>query len=98
MSVRKGCISQERKIELTDRLSRIEGQIKGIKHMLEDERYCVDILQQLSSTFEALRGVSKVIMRNYLEICATSAMQSKQIKRQEQIYNELMDIIYKFAK
>lgn len=98
MPVNKGCITKERRIELLQRLNRIDGQIKGIKKMLEDERYCVDILQQLSSTFEALRGVSKVIMRNYLEICATSAIQSKQIKRQEQIYNELMDIIYKFAK
>lgn len=94
----KGCITKERRIEILSRLNRIDGQVKGIKKMLEEGRYCVDILQQLSSTFEALRGVSKVIMRNYLEICATSAMQSKQIKRQEQIYNELMDIIYKFAK
>jgi DNA-binding FrmR family transcriptional regulator len=98
MTVNKGCITKERKIELLSRLNRIDGQVKGIKKMLEDGRYCVDILQQLSSTFEALRGVSKVIMRNYLEICATEAMQSKQIKKREQIYNELMDIIYKFAK
>lgn len=98
MSMKKGCITKERKIELTDRLSRIEGQIKGIKNMLEDERYCLDILQQVSSIFEALRGVSKVIMRNYLEICATDAIQSKRKERQEEIYSELMDIIYKFAK
>jgi len=95
---KKGCITKQRKADLLDRLSRIEGQIKGMKKMLEDDRYCLDILQQVSSTFEALRGVSKVIMRNYLEICATDAMQSKRKERQEEIYNELMDIIYKFAK
>ncbi|MEW6008223.1 MAG: metal-sensitive transcriptional regulator [Candidatus Omnitrophota bacterium] len=98
MATKKGCISKERKSELLDRLSRIEGQIKGMKNMIEDERYCLDILQQVSSTFEALRGVSKVLMRNYLEICATDAMQSKRKEKQEEIYNELMDIIYKFAK
>jgi|SRR3989338_2579050 len=98
MPVKKGCITREREIELTGRLSRIEGQIKGIKNMLEDKRYCLDILQQVSSIFEALRGVSKVIMRNYLEICATDAMQSRRKERQEEIYSELMDIIYKFAK
>lgn len=98
MSAKKGCITRERKVELSTRLSRIEGQIKGIKNMLEDERYCLDILQQVSSIFEALRGVGKVIMRNYLEICATDALQSKRKERQEEIYSELMDIIYKFAK
>lgn len=98
MSTRKGCITKERKSELLDRLSRIEGQIKGMKNMIDDERYCLDILQQVSSTFEALRGVSKVIMRNYLEICATDALQSKRKEKKEEIYNELMEIIYKFAK
>lgn len=98
MATKKGCITRRRKTELLDRLSRIDGQIKGMKNMIEEERYCLDILQQVSSTFEALRGVSKVLMRNYLEICATDALQSKRKEKQEEIYNELMDIIYKFAK
>lgn len=98
MNTKRGCITEERKIELLNRLSRIDGQIKGMKQMIGDDRYCLDILQQVSSTFEALRGVSKVLMRNYLEICATKALQSKRKERQEEIYNELMDIIYKFAK
>lgn len=98
MNIKRGCITEERKIELLNRLNRIDGQIKGMKQMIGDDRYCLDILQQVSSTFEALRGVSKVLMRNYLEICATKALQSKRKERQEEIYNELMDIIYKFAK
>lgn len=98
MAVKKGCITKERGIEILGRLSRIEGQIRGMKKMVDDDRYCLDILQQVSSTFEALRGVSKVIMRNYLEICATDVLQSRRKGRKEEIYNELMDIIYKFAK
>lgn len=98
MNTKRGCITEERKIELLNRLSRIDGQIKGMKQMVSDGRYCLDLLQQVSSTFEALRGVSKVLMRNYLEICATDALQSKRKEKQDQIYNELMDIIYKFAK
>jgi len=98
MPIKMGCITKERKTELLSRLSRIEGQIKGLKSMVEDERYCLDILQQVSSTFEALRGVSKVIMRNYLEICATSALQSKRKEKQARIYDELMKAIYKFAR
>ncbi len=98
MATKKGCITKIRKIDILDRLSRIEGQIKGMKQMIADNRYCLDILQQVSSTFEALRGVSKVLMRIYLEECATDAIQSKRKEKQEEIYNELMDIIYKFTK
>ena len=98
MTVKKGCITKERGIEILNRLSRIEGQIRGMEKMVKDERYCLDVLQQVSSTFEALRGVSKVIMRNYLEICATDALQSKRKEKMEEIYKEMMDIIYKFAK
>lgn len=98
MAIKKGCITKQRKTELLNRLSRIEGQIKGLRKMLDVDRYCLDILQQVSSTFEALRGVSKVMMRNYLEECATDALQSKRKEKQAEIYNELMDIIYKFSK
>lgn len=98
MAARKGCITKERKKIVLDRLNRIEGQIKGIVAMVEDNRYCLDILQQISSTHEALRGAAKALMRNYLESCATEAIQSKHKEKQEKIYNELMDIIYKFAK
>lgn len=98
MEVKKGCIPKNRRIKLTHCLNRIEGQVRGIGKMVEHDRYCVDILQQVSSTFEALRGVSKILMRNYLDICATSAIQSKNREKQEQIYNELMDIIFRFSK
>lgn len=95
---RKGCITKEKSPVLLDRLNRIEGQIRGMKRMVEEGRYCIDILQQASSVHEALRGVGKLLMRNYLEVCATDALQSNRKERQEEIYNQLMDIIYKFAK
>jgi len=66
--------------------------------MIEEGRYCVDVLTQVSAIHEAIRGVSKIMMRNFLETCATNAIQSKNRTKQEEIYNELMDVIYKFAK
>ncbi|MBI2288233.1 MAG: metal-sensitive transcriptional regulator, partial [Chloroflexi bacterium] len=60
-------ISKERKIEATQRLNRIEGQVRGIKKMVEVGRPCVEVLMQLASTQEALRGMTKLMMRNYLE-------------------------------
>ena len=84
--------------DAAQRLSRIEGQIKGIKKMVEEERYCVEVLGQISAAQEALRGVGKLIMRNYLENCATSSLRSGSKKRAKETYGELMDVIYKFAK
>ena len=94
----KGCITKERKKAILSRLNRINGQINGMQKMVEDDSYCLEILQQLASTHEALRGVSKVLMRNYLEVCATQAIQSKRKEKQDKIYSELMDVVYKFAK
>ncbi|MEK0337409.1 MAG: metal-sensitive transcriptional regulator, partial [Nitrosopumilus sp.] len=75
-----------------------EGQIKGLKRMVNEKRYCVDILQQISSVHEALRGTAKILMRNYLEVCATDAIRSNRTKKKDEIYNEMMDVIYKFTK
>jgi DNA-binding FrmR family transcriptional regulator len=80
------------------RLNRIEGQIKGIKKMVEEGRYCVEVLGQVSAVQEALRGVGKLIMRNYLENCVTSSLRSGNKKKAEETYGELMEVIYRFAK
>ena len=98
MVTKKGCITKERRKAILDRLNRIKGQINGVQKMVEDDRYCLDILQQISSTHEALRGVGKVLMGNYLEVCATEAIQSKRREKQDKIYSELMEVVYKFAK
>lgn len=92
---RRQVISKERKVEAVQRLNRIEGQIRGIKKMVEDRRPCVEILMQLASTQEALRGMTKLMMRNYLENCATEAIRSRE---SNEIYDELMDVIFKFSR
>ncbi|MBI2351790.1 MAG: metal-sensitive transcriptional regulator [Deltaproteobacteria bacterium] len=86
------------KKEAVQRLSRIEGQIKGITKMVEEGRYCVEVLGQIAAVREALRGVGKLIMRNYLENCVTSSLRSGSTKKAKETYGELMDVVYKFAK
>ena len=84
-----------RKAEANLRLNRIEGQIKGINKMVAEGRPCVEVLTQLASSQEALRGLTKLMMRNYLENCATEAIRSK---AGDEIYDELMDVIFKFSR
>ncbi len=88
-------ITEARKTEATLRLNRIEGQIRGLKKMVQEGRPCVQILTQVASAQEALRGLTKLMMRNYLENCATTAIRSK---ASDEIYDELMHVIFKFAK
>lgn len=84
--------------EAAQRLSRIEGQVKGIKKMVEEGRYCVEVMGQISAVQEALRGVGKLIMRNYLENCVTNSLRSGNKKKAKETYGEFMNVIYKFAK
>ena len=84
----------ERQAKMQSRLSRIEGQVRGVARMLEEQRTCIDVLQQLASVQAALKGVTKDVLRNYLERCATEAIKSGDTD----IYDKLMEAIYKFAK
>jgi CsoR family transcriptional regulator, copper-sensing transcriptional repressor len=79
------------------RLRRIEGQIRGLHKMVEDERYCADILNQLSAVHEALRAVGRELMRNHLKHCATAAIKAGP-KTAEPMYDELVELMYKNAR
>src|SRR6478672_7053455 len=65
------------------RLRRIEGQIRGLQKMVEEDRYCADIITQVASVQEALRGVARALMRNHLHHCAKQAIESGAEARQE---------------
>jgi CsoR family transcriptional regulator, copper-sensing transcriptional repressor len=80
------------------RLSRIEGQIRGIQRMVEDDRYCADILTQVTSAQEALRAVARALMRNHLSHCATHAIRTGSTEERQAMYDELLEMIYKNAR
>jgi CsoR family transcriptional regulator, copper-sensing transcriptional repressor len=79
------------------RLRRIEGQVRGLQKMVEEDRYCADILTQISSVHEALRGVGRELMRNHLKHCASSAIRSSDADAQA-MYDELVDMMYKHSR
>ena len=79
------------------RLRRIEGQVRGIQRMIEDDRYCADIMMQVSSVHEALRGVGRELMRNHLKHCASTAIRASDAEANE-MYDELIDLMYKSNK
>jgi CsoR family transcriptional regulator, copper-sensing transcriptional repressor len=76
------------------RLRRIEGQIRGLQKMVEEDRYCADIITQIASVQEALRGVARNLMRNHLHHCATKALRSGKREETQAMYDELLELIY----
>ena len=76
-------VDPERKTRNIQRLRRIEGQVRGLQRMVEEDRYCADIMTQISSVQEALRSVGRELMRNHLRHCAArrSAGHGKERRR-----------------
>jgi DNA-binding FrmR family transcriptional regulator len=79
------------------RLSRIEGQVRGIRKMVEEDRYCADVLIQISAVHEALRGVGRELMRNHLKHCATAAVRGGE-ERAHAMYDEILALMYKHVR
>lgn len=87
-------VDAELKEKNRHRLRRIEGQVRGLQKMVEEDRYCADILTQVSSVQEALRAVSRELMRNHLKHCATHAFHQG-ADEAEAMYDELVDLFHK---
>ena len=79
------------------RLRRIEGQVRGLQKMVEEDRYCADVMTQISSVQEALRAVSRELMRNHLKHCAAAAIRTGPAEA-ESMYDELVDLVYKHSR
>jgi len=86
--------SEARKASAIRRLKAAEGQIRGVQEMLEAQRPCLEVLTQLAAARSALRHVSRIVLRNYLESCATQGIRRSDPK----VYDDLMDAVFKFSR
>ena len=80
------------------RLKRIEGQVRGLEKMVEDDRYCMDVLMQIASVQQALRGVSRELMHKHLEHCVHDAVAQGDQGKERELYREMLDLIYKYSR
>jgi DNA-binding FrmR family transcriptional regulator len=88
----------EVKQSLLIRLRRIEGQIRGLQKMVEEERYCADVVTQMASVQEALRGASRALLHNHLRHCATAAIRSGDEAAAEAMYEELLELVFRSGR
>jgi DNA-binding FrmR family transcriptional regulator len=90
-------VNPEIKLANLRRLRRIEGQLRGIQKMVEADRYCPDIIVQIASAQEALRGVGRALMKNHLHHCTTQAV-AKGPQEAAEMYDELLELIYRHLR
>jgi CsoR family transcriptional regulator, copper-sensing transcriptional repressor len=86
-------MNESTKASCIRRLSRIEGQVRGLSRMVEEDRYCIDIVTQLSAVRAALRRVEQEILRDHVGHCVKHAMRSDDRADQERKIQELMDVL-----
>ncbi len=84
-------MSEELRADLLLRLKKISGQVNAIARMVDQDRYCVDVLQQANAAQSALEAVSRKVARNYLERCVTDAVQ----RGDPLVYDEVMRVVFR---
>jgi len=95
---RPGSLDDAGRAKMGARLRRIEGQVRGVQKMIDENRYCPDILVQISAIHESLRGAAEMLLRSHLRHCVTDAVRSKDSARAEEVYAELTELFRKYAR
>lgn len=90
-------LDEETKAQARARLRRIEGQVKGIQRMVQEEQYCVDILFQLSAVQGALEQVQKLLVGRHIESCVAAAMRSGRPRERQKKIDELLAVFSRFG-
>ncbi|MEE9579356.1 MAG: metal-sensitive transcriptional regulator [Gemmatimonadota bacterium] len=90
-------IAESTKQDLLHRLARARGQIDGIRRMVEDERYCPDIMQQFAAVHSALHSTEKILLANHLEHCATHALEMGG-EPAAQVRSELVELFHRYLR
>lgn len=91
-------VDPEIKASNVKRLRRIEGQVRGLQKMVEEDRYCADIIVQIASVQEALRSVGRALMKNHLHHCAAQAIRHGNENEASAMYDELLELVYKHLR
>lgn len=85
-------INPDQEKQLSKRMSYLLGHLKAVKTMLEEGRYCIDIIRQNQAVIAALEKVNKLILRGHLETCVTQAVKGKNEKERKKVFDEIVEV------
>jgi len=86
-------MKQDTSTSALKRLARIEGQIRGIAKMIEDERYCIDVVRQIQAVKSALTGLEGIVLNDHLDTCVETALKSDDIEQRREKVDELVAVL-----
>ncbi len=92
------CGPAEEKAALQRRLARIEGQVRGIARMVDEERYCVDVLNQLAAVHQALRRVSRELLSRHMRTCVERAFTQGDPETKARTSQEIAELMFKYSR
>ena len=84
--------------KILTRLSRIEGQVRGVARMIEEERYCIEVLTQLQAIKAALRKVEEDVLKDHASHCVAHAIKSGDVNDQKQKFDELVELFGRYSR
>jgi DNA-binding FrmR family transcriptional regulator len=90
-------IDDDARAKALGRLRRIEGQVQGIQRMVEENKYCVDILLQLAAVQGAVEQVQKLVLGQHIESCVSDAMRSGNPRERQKKVGELLEVFARFS-
>jgi len=86
-------MKQDTSTSALKRLARIEGQVRGIAKMIEDERYCIDVVRQIQAVKSALTGLEGIVLNDHLDTCVETALKSDDIEQRREKVDELVAVL-----
>jgi len=90
-------MKSETRVQARKRVRRIAGQVAGIERMIDEDRYCVDVLMQVAAARAALDGLGKLLLQGHVETCVADAIGSGRPKDRREKVDELMAVFSKFS-
>lgn len=91
-------MNEETRDQVLARLRKVAGQVTGIQRMVEEDRYCVDVLHQIAAVEGALDRVGHIVLGSHVETCVTSAIESGKPREREEKIAELIDVFSRFGR
>ncbi len=91
-------MSNSEKAKLLARLKTIEGHVRGVQRMVEEDQYCIDVIQQAQAIQRALDKFNALVLENHLNTCVTTAIRSENADERERVVTEIMDVFETSSK
>lgn len=91
-------MENDHKRQLLNRLKSIEGHVRGIQRMVDEDTYCIDVIRQINAVQKALEGVSSLVLENHLNTCVTTAIRGSDIEERQRMIGEIVGVFQETAK